>query len=129
MTNPLTLTLTLTPRQADAVDWALDPMSEFWDDDNIDEVDPKGEIPRPVVLPELQGRALDITGVHGGVLHDLRYRIGEQLDDIEDDNGNQNRAGWNAWEKIRGEMSGEQIQELNQAIIDGQASHPTAGRE
>jgi hypothetical protein len=63
---------TLTAAQAEAVDWAIDYLADVWLDGEAYERDPDGIVPRPIALPRLQGRDLDITGVHGSVLNDLR---------------------------------------------------------
>ena len=92
----------LTTAQHEAVEWALDAMQDYWLDE-IEEADPDGEVPRPVVLPALRGRALDIENVHGSVLADLKYRLTEQRNDLMEDLapwGANNRAGRNAWGKI-----------------------------
>ena len=92
----------LTPAQFEAVEWALDAMLDYWLDE-VDEADPDGEVPRPVVLPTLKGKTLDVENVHESVLHDLRYRLTEHRDDFMENWapwGANNTAGWNAWKKI-----------------------------
>ena len=71
----------LTPAQAEWALWALDAMAEYWADE-IDEADPNGAVPRPVVLPTLRGRRLTLLGVHPDVMGDLHYRLIEQAPDV-----------------------------------------------
>jgi hypothetical protein len=103
--------ITLTAAQVEAVDWALDGMFDYWDE-CADENDPRGLIPRPVLLPRLIGKSLHIANVHGSVIDDLMQRICLQLDDVAEDEGRTNRAGWNAWEKIKKALSPEQLHQL-----------------
>ena len=113
MTDPIQL----TAAQADAVDWAVEGLHDYWLDE-IEEADPDGEVPRPVVLPTLKGKSLSIAGVHGSVLDDLMYRLKEQGDDVAGDYapfGANNVAGRNAWKKVSSAMTPTQIAQLEQA--------------
>jgi hypothetical protein len=105
----------LTHAQYEVVEWALDSMEDFWDEDNIEDADPEGIVPLPVVLPTLNNKALtvDISDVHYEVLDDLRYRIVEQMgamrvEEFSWGEGNgQNVAGDNAWSRILAAHRGE----------------------
>ena len=113
----------VTAKQADAIEWALEVMEEYWDDE-ADEADPEQVVPRPVALPRLTGRTVDIADVHGSVLHDLRYRIVDQLGDIQDDNMQRNTAGENAWLRVRDAASDQQRAEMNASLEAARATWP-----
>jgi hypothetical protein len=107
---------TLTTAQAEAVDWAIDYLADVWLDGEADERDPDGIVPRPIVLPRLQGKALDITGVHGSVLNDLRNHLREVQADAAADYGRSSVAACNAWARVCAAMTPQQVQQLEADI-------------
>lgn len=80
-------TIELTPSEAEQIEWALDPMREYWcmlaDDGSVD-----SEAGDPVldesVLPKLEGRILTLSP-NDHMNDDLKHRITDHLLDITKD--------------------------------------------
>lgn len=88
-------TIKLTALQAEHVDWALDPMQEYWGgwggfptrDGEIfsDAGNPELAIPEGATMPVLNGCVLTLSN-WSEINEDLLYRVGEMLPDMISDN-------------------------------------------
>ena len=66
----------ITKFQADAVEWALGAMDEYWDGSEHD-----GDAAGPDDLPRLDGTTL-LLSHRDDIAEDLAYRVGDQLVDM-----------------------------------------------
>ncbi len=78
----------LTPMEADAWDWATDPMVEYWNNDNQYDRDDDlffEEQPIKFAEPKNGGDGSGYIHPHKAIIDDIIYRLGTQLEDISDD--------------------------------------------
>lgn len=98
------LTVKLTQAQVEQVQWALDPMMDFWCSES--EAHARGgAVYDEWALPKLNGLTLELSP-HDEINGDLCYRLEEQLPAMAQADGsmtakNHARAGLNAAERIR----------------------------
>lgn len=115
----------LTPLQAEHIEWALDPMQEYWggwdgkptrEGEMFSEAgDPDLEIPDGAIMPILDGDMLAISN-WDQINDDLLYRIGEMLPGMIEDNtefspqqiSGQKRSCEMLAEKIEAEIAGKE---------------------
>ena len=70
--DPMISHIPLTPLERELVQWAIDPMAEYWHEEQ--------EQPE-LIMPRIDGTMLLLPG-NEDVKHDLLYRLGEQLVDM-----------------------------------------------
>ena len=89
--------ITLTPQQAEWVDWALAVMPEYWEPGS-DAADEAGFTEAPD-MPILIDRHLSVEDVHIDVMDDLLYRLTVQATDISDSSCPMTAARkiWEVW--------------------------------
>jgi len=80
----------LTKKEAELIEWALDPMVDYWTDESGArergdvETDENGPIYAQDQLPKLDGTVLTLSPIDD-INTDLHYRIAEQLDKMTDE--------------------------------------------